>query len=74
MVKMLTKSGNSLALVIDKALLQVLHLDETTPVQIEIDGKRLIVSPASASDRARFEAAKARSHARYAKAYERLAE
>ena len=74
MTKMLTKSGNSLALVIDKPLLQLMNLDETTPVQIEFDGKRLIVSPAAPDDRKRFEAAKAMAHRQYARAFKRLAE
>ena len=74
MVKMLTKTGNSLALVLDKAILQLMNVDETTPVQIEFDGKRVIVSAAPPGDRKRFEAAKARSHRRYNAAYKRLAE
>ena len=69
-----TKSGNSPALVLDKVLLQLMHLDETTPVHIEFDAKRLIVSPAPADDRKRMEAVKAMADRKYSKAFETLAE
>lgn len=74
MVKMLTKSGNSLALVLDKTLLQLAQLDENTPVQIEVEGGKLIVSPADPARRKKFEDAKKRSILRHAEAYKRLAQ
>ncbi len=74
MVKMLTKSGNSLAIVLDKALLQVVQLDETTPVKIDVENGKLVLSPAPAGDRRKFEAVKAKMHQRYAKTFKRLAE
>jgi hypothetical protein len=45
MPKTLIRSGNSLALVIDKPLLALANIDETTPVQIGFDGKQLTISP-----------------------------
>ena len=74
MVKMLTKSGNSLAIVLDKALLQLVKLDETTPVKIDVEDGKLVLSPAPASDRRKFEAVRAKMHQRYAKTFKRLAE
>jgi antitoxin MazE len=45
MLKTLTSHGNSAALIIDKALLEVLHIDMKTPLEITTDGKNLIISP-----------------------------
>ena len=47
MVKFLTRVGNSEALVIDKAILSLLHISETTPLEITTDGKNLVISPIS---------------------------
>jgi antitoxin component of MazEF toxin-antitoxin module len=74
-VKKLTKHGNSLALVIDKPVLDLLRIDQETPLDITTDGKRLIVSPAKASARRKkFEAAQAWAHKKYGRAFRRLAE
>ena len=45
MIKTLTPHGNSAALIIDKALLEILHIDLGTPLEIVTDGESLIVSP-----------------------------
>ncbi|MHC4408215.1 MAG: AbrB/MazE/SpoVT family DNA-binding domain-containing protein [Planctomycetota bacterium] len=45
MIKSLQKHGNSHALVIDKALMEALEIDENTPLQITVSGTTLIVSP-----------------------------
>ncbi|MHB8917208.1 MAG: AbrB/MazE/SpoVT family DNA-binding domain-containing protein [Desulfocucumaceae bacterium] len=45
MIKTLTSHGNSAALVIDKAILELLGISITTPLKITTDGKSLIVSP-----------------------------
>jgi len=45
MVKKLTKHGNSLALVIDKGVLDLLKIDADTPLDISTDGNVLMVSP-----------------------------
>ena len=46
MLKKLTKHGNSLALVIDRPILELLNIDTDTPLDISTDGRRLIVAPA----------------------------
>jgi len=46
MLKKLAKHGNSLALVIDRPILDLLKIDIETPLDISTDGKRLIVAPA----------------------------
>jgi len=76
MRKKLVKHGNSRALVIDKALLEVLGIDEDDEVLISTDGRSLIVSPAtqSAERQERIEEAMERVDARYADTLRRLAE
>ena len=75
MVKRLTKHGNSLALVIDKPILDLLKIDSETPLDLTTDGHRLIVAPAEVSiRRQKFEAAQRTAHKRYGKAFKRLAE
>ncbi|MGE5398541.1 MAG: hypothetical protein ACM3MK_13535 [Chitinophagales bacterium] len=45
MVKTLTAHGNSAALIIDKAILELLGITMTTPLKLSTDGKSLIISP-----------------------------
>ncbi len=52
MIKTLTKHGNSLALVIDKPILELLNIDPDTPISISTDGKTLILSPVRDGERA----------------------
>ena len=51
MVKKLTKHGNSLALVIDRPILDLLKIDPDTPLEVTTDGKQLIVAPVKTSAR-----------------------
>jgi antitoxin component of MazEF toxin-antitoxin module len=75
MIKKLTKHGNSLALVIDRPILDLLKIDTDTPLDISTDGQRLIVAPAEPSERRqKFEAAQRTAHRRFGKAFRRLAE
>ena len=45
MTKKLIRHGNSAALVLDKALLDVLNVKMDTPLEVTTDGKNIIVSP-----------------------------
>jgi antitoxin component of MazEF toxin-antitoxin module len=75
MLKKLTKHGNSLALVIDRPILDLLNISPETALDVSTDGKRLIIAPAVASARRKkFEAAQELAHARYGKAFRKLAE
>lgn len=75
MVKKLTKHGNSLALVIDRPILDLLKIDTDTALDISTDGHRLIVAPAEPSERRqKFEAAQRTAHKRYGRAFKKLAE
>lgn len=58
MVKYLTQHGNSAALIIDKPVLELLHITSKTPLELATDGKNLIISPVKNAKRAsRFHAA-----------------
>jgi len=75
MIKKLTRHGNSLALIIDRAVLELLHMDADTPVDVSTDGHCLIVSPVRDDEReARFQEALEKGNERYAKMLRRLAE
>ena len=75
MVKRLTKQGNSMALVIDRPILDLLKIDAETPLDLSTDGHRLMVAPAERSARReKFEAAQRSAHKRYGKAFKKLAE
>ena len=74
MVKKLTRHGNSLALVIDRPILDLLKIDPETPLDVSTDGKKLIVTPAKPSARrTKFDAAQEWAHKRYGKAFQKLA-
>lgn len=75
MVKRLTKHGNSLALVIDKPVLDLLKIGQDTPLDVTTDGKRLIIAPAKGSSRRKkFEEGQAWAHKNYSRAFKRLAQ
>ena len=75
MVKKLTKHGNSLALIIDRPILDLLKIDDETPLEITTDGKRLVIAPAEPSARRKkFEAVNEIIHQRYGRAFKKLAE
>jgi len=75
MLKKLTKHGNSLALVIDRPILDLLKIDPETPLDISTDGRQLIVKPAKPSARRKkFDAAQEWAHKRYEKAFQKLAQ
>jgi antitoxin MazE len=74
MLKKLTRHGNSLALVIDKGVLELLNIDDQTPLEITTDGSLLLISPVRDEERRRqFQEAVARVNARYGRALKKLA-
>ena len=46
MIKTLTSVGNSLSLIIERPILDLLHIDKDTPLEIHTDGQALIIQPA----------------------------
>jgi antitoxin component of MazEF toxin-antitoxin module len=53
MIKHLTPHGNSSALVIDKAILDILKITQKTPLEVTTDGQNLIISPVADAGRAK---------------------
>lgn len=75
MTKTLTKHGNSLALVIDRSILELLKINDQTPLEISTDGRSLVITPSpTLKRRKKFTAALAATNRRYGKALKRLAE
>jgi antitoxin MazE len=75
MLKKLTRHGNSLALVIDKGVLELLNIDDQTPLEITTDGSLLLISPIRDEKRRRiFQEALADANAKYGHAFKRLAD
>jgi len=75
MLKKLTKHGNSLALVIDKGVLDILNIDDQTPLEISTDGTLLLISPVRDEKRKhQFHEALVKVNTRYRRALKRLAD
>jgi antitoxin component of MazEF toxin-antitoxin module len=75
LTKKLSKHGNSLALVIDRSILELLGIDEETTLNISTDGRALVVVPAQDKRRRkRFQEALTACNEQYGKALKRLAE
>jgi len=75
MIKRLTKHGNSMALIIDRSVLDLLKIDNETPLEISTDGNVLVISPVRDEERvARFRSALEKANRRYGRALKRLAD
>ncbi len=75
MFKKLTKHGNSLALVIDRPILDLLNIEPDTPLDMTTDGRQLFIAPAkNNSRRKKFEEAQELAHQRYQEAFRKLAQ
>lgn len=75
MIKKLTKHGNSMALVIDRSVLDLLNISDDTPLEVSTDGNVLIVAPVRDEERAaRFREALDKTNRKYGRALKRLAE
>jgi antitoxin component of MazEF toxin-antitoxin module len=76
MVKTLIQHGNSAALIIDKAILELLNITLTTPLEVKTDGEKLIISPVRDTNEMRPEvrAAYEKVIAKRDKVFKRLAQ
>ena len=75
MMKRLARHGNSLALVLDRGVLNLLEIDADTPLSVTTDGTCLIVAPVrDARRRSAFRKALARVNRRHGPALKKLAE
>ncbi len=75
MVKRLTRQGNSIAVVLDRPIIEAAQLDEGQEVEISTDGDVIIITPVrSKSRQAKLRAVMNRVHDKYAGAFRRLAQ
>ena len=75
MLKKLTTHGNSMALIIEKAILELLRIDKDTPLEVSTDGQNLIISPVrSKAQEKAFKAALKKVNKDHAKTLKPLAE
>ncbi|MGC9983874.1 MAG: AbrB/MazE/SpoVT family DNA-binding domain-containing protein [Polyangia bacterium] len=57
MIKNLTAVGNSLGLIIERPILDLLDIDKETPLEVRTDGEALIIRPQRKTRSARLKAA-----------------
>ncbi|MGE0454449.1 MAG: AbrB/MazE/SpoVT family DNA-binding domain-containing protein [Vicinamibacteria bacterium] len=71
----MTRTGNSLALVLDRPLLEATGIDASIPVEVSTDGDVIVITPVRARKRTRkLESALEAINVRYAGVFKRLAE
>lgn len=74
MMKRLTKTGNSVALVLDKQLLEAAHLSADSEVEVSTDGDTIVITPLRDASRvADFRDGLKKMHERYAGVFAMLA-
>ena len=74
MIKKLTTHGNSSALIIEKPILNLLHITQDTPLEIATDGRNIVISPIQKASREKiFRAALARVNKKHSKTLKALA-
>jgi antitoxin MazE len=75
MIKKLTRTGNSLAVVLDKPLLDDLGLDENAEVEVSTNGQIIVITPKRSAVRdRRFRNAAEKISRKYAGLFKRLSE
>lgn len=73
-IKKLTRQGNSAALVIDRPIMELMEIDNDTPLKLTVEGRKLIVEPWSESERKeKFVRAMHKSSRKNAELFKRLA-
>ena len=74
MVKSLTRTGNSVALVLDKQLLEAAHLHADSQVEVSTNGRVIVISPVrSKRETDKLKRGQELMHAKFAGAFRRLA-
>jgi antitoxin component of MazEF toxin-antitoxin module len=74
MTTTLIKHGDSLALVIDNAILELLNFDADTPLSVTTDGQQLIIARDDAEHRKKFDEAFEEMTREYHNVLKRLAQ
>jgi antitoxin component of MazEF toxin-antitoxin module len=73
MIKKLTAVGNSLGLIIERPILELLNIDKDTPLEVRTDGEGLIIRPVTPSKKARVRAAAGRMLKAHDETFRKLA-
>ena len=74
MEKRLTRTGNSLALVLDRELLERTGISADTPLEVSTDGDVIVITPKRSKSRAeKLRQAMKRADERYSGVFKRLA-
>lgn len=73
MIKNLSAIGNSLGLIIDRPILELLGITRDTPLEITTDGTSLMIRPVQKSHAESLGLAAARAMDSHAAAFEKLA-
>ncbi|WHZ26913.1 MAG: hypothetical protein OJF51_001709 [Nitrospira sp.] len=75
MIKTLQKHGNSMALVIEKPMMEALGIKENTPLQLTLSGNALVITPANVGvGREQIEESLKKMRRRYGPMLKRLAD
>ena len=74
MVKTLTKHGNSYALVIEKPIMDLLHIQPNTQLEISTDGTSLVVRPVDSARQKKVQKVMDKTFDTYHEAFKKLAE
>jgi antitoxin component of MazEF toxin-antitoxin module len=75
MLKKLTKTGNSFALVLERPLLEATGIEADTPLEVSTDGDVIVITPVRDKARnARLKEIVEEAHQRYGGVFKRLAE
>ena len=73
-IKKLTRQGNSAALIIDRTLMELLDIDQDTPLKLTVTGRKLTIEPLAEEERAaRFKQSMKRTGQKNAELFRRLA-
>jgi antitoxin MazE len=74
MIKKLSVVGNSLGLILDKPILELLKIDRDTELEISTDGERSVIAPVRDGHLARVRAAAARAMKNHHETLRKLAQ
>lgn len=75
MIKKLTRTGNSIAVVLDRPMLEELGLDEDSEVEVSTNGQIIVITPKRDAARERkFRKAADKISRKYAGLFKRLSE
>ncbi|MGD1276864.1 MAG: AbrB/MazE/SpoVT family DNA-binding domain-containing protein [Tepidisphaeraceae bacterium] len=74
-LKHLTRQGNSFAIIIDRPILDMLDINEQTPLKLTSEGRKIVLEPLSEKElEQRFNAASDKVEKRFGRMFKRLAQ